>query len=119
MLHTFLHRKMETVQNAVEKPFKEYIRSSLNSHVKAAVDLNVRGAGEIGDSEKARMLDYAYQRYFKTAAIFGTVEDGKNIVDQAIEIGVNDVACVVDFGVDYSTVKDSLPYLRKLISDYL
>ena len=119
MLHTFLHAKMETVQDAVEKPFKEYIKSSLNSHVKAAVDLKVKGSAEIGESEKAKMLDYAYQRYFKTAAIFGTVEDGKNIVEQAIQIGVSDIACVVDFGVDYSTVKDSLPYLRKLISGYL
>jgi natural product biosynthesis luciferase-like monooxygenase protein len=119
MLHTFVHGKMETVENVVAEPFKEYIKSSLNSHVKAAVDLKVEGSAEIGEAEKAKILDYAYQRYFKTAAIFGTVDDAKNIVDNAIDIGVDEIACLMDFGVDYATVKDSLPYLKKLVSEYV
>jgi hypothetical protein len=47
------------------------------------------------------------------------VDDGRKVIDEAMAIGVNDIACLVDFGVDYSLVKESLFYLEQLISPYL
>lgn len=118
MLHTMVHKDTRTVSEAVEKPFKQYIRSSLEAHVKAMQEGN-KGGGQINEAEKEQMLDYAYHRYFSTGAIFGTVEEGRQTVDKAIAAGVNDIACLVDFGVDYDLVRDSLPYLKTLVSHYL
>jgi natural product biosynthesis luciferase-like monooxygenase protein len=119
MLHTLVHESHDLVHNAVELPFKAYIKSSLDAHVQA--DLDARGATNesVSAQEKAKILDYAYQRYVKTAAIFGTVDDARKVVDEAIAIGVNDIACLVDFGVDYALVRESLSYLEQLISYYL
>lgn len=115
MLHTMLHKDVHTVERAVEGPFRKYIKSSMDAHVKA---IEGDKAGEIGDAEKEKILDYAYHRYFKTGAIFGSVDEGKEIVDHAIAVGVNDIACLVDFGVDYDTVRASLPYLKNLVANY-
>lgn len=120
MLHTLVHQDMETVRKVVEQPFKEYIKSSLDGHVAAGLGSR-RSAGlqDIGEVEKAKMLDYAYQRYFSTCAIFGSIDDGRKVVDKAIAVGVNEIACLVDFGVDYAVVKESLPHLEKLVSSYI
>jgi natural product biosynthesis luciferase-like monooxygenase protein len=116
MLHTLLLDDRAAVQRAVEAPFKEYIRSSLDAHMRATAEQT--GSAEPGDAEKARMLDYAYQRYFRTGGIFGTVDDGRAMVDQAIVAGVDEIACLVDFGVDYAVVKDSLGSVEQLVSGY-
>jgi natural product biosynthesis luciferase-like monooxygenase protein len=116
MLHTLMLEDRARVQKAVEASFKDYIKSSLDAHLKAAVDEN--GGAALGEAEKAKMLDYAYQRYFKTGAIFGTVEDGRQMVDQAIAAGVDEIACLVDFGVDYPVVRESLAHLERLASGY-
>ena len=118
MLHTLIHGHMDSVRDMVEAPFKDYIKSSLNAHVKAGQGEG-KGVDDIDEAQKAKMLDYAYERYFKTAALFGTVEDGRRVVDKALAIGVNDIACVMDFGVDYNGVRQSLPYLKQLVSHYL
>lgn len=118
MLHTMVHRDRKLVENAVAQPLKEYIRSSLNAHVQAAVDTGVQGSRDVDDAAKERILDYAFQRYCKTGAIFGTVEDGRRVVDEAMRVGVNEVCCLVDFGVDYALVKESLPYLKELVASY-
>lgn len=118
MLHTMIHKDAKTVEEAVEAPFKKYIRSSMDAHVKAIQD-GKPGNDAIGDEEKNKMLEYAYYRYFKTGAVFGSVEDGKQVVDHAIQVGVNDIACLVDFGVDYDLVRNSLPYLKALVTNYL
>ncbi|CAM2069618.1 LLM class flavin-dependent oxidoreductase [Sulfidibacter corallicola] len=118
MLHTLVHKDLDTVQWVVEKPFKSYIKSALEAHVNAGL-AKLKGAGEVGEAEKAKMLEYAYQRYFRTSAIFGPPEQAREVVEQARAIGVNDIACVMDFGVDYDVVKDSFPYLKQLISRYV
>jgi natural product biosynthesis luciferase-like monooxygenase protein len=116
MLHTLMLEDGVQVKKAVEGPFKDYIRSALDAHVKAAAD--EKGGVSLDEAEKAKMLDYAYQRYFRTGAIFGTVEDGRRVVDQAIAAGIDEVACLVDFGVDYATVTRSLVHLERLAAQY-
>lgn len=118
MLHTMVHRDQHTVSKAVEQPFRQYIGSSMEAHVKAMQDGN-KGPGTMSAAEKQQVLDYAYHRYFTTGAIFGSVDDGRRVVDEAIAAGVNDIACLVDFGVDYDFVRSSLPYLKELVNHYL
>jgi natural product biosynthesis luciferase-like monooxygenase protein len=116
MLHTLMLDDRAAVERAIEVPFKDYIRSSLDAHMRAAAEQT--GGAAPSEVEKARMLDYAYQRYVRTSGIFGTVEDGRGIVDQAIAAGVDEIACLVDFGVDYAVVKTSLAHLERLVAGY-
>ena len=118
MLHTLVHHSRNLVHQAIESPFREYIKSSLDAHIQVLTERSVTNEG-VSDREKAKILDYAYQRYVKTAAMFGTVDDARKVVDEAIAIGVNEIACLVDFGVDYTVVRESLSYLEELISHYL
>lgn len=119
MLHTLIHRDVQTVREAVEKPFKEYVKSAFEAHARSVVHPGMKGMAEVGEKEKEKILGYAYERYFKTAALFGTIEEGRKIVEEAIRIGVDEIACLMDFGVDYSLVKDSLSYLKQMTSGYL
>ncbi len=116
MLHTLVMPDRAAVAEAVEKPFRAYIKSALDAHVVAAAQQN--GTVPPNEAERARMLDYAYQRYFQTGAVFGNLEDCRRIVDQAIAAGVDEIACLVDFGVDYGVVRQSLPCLEELVASY-
>lgn len=116
MLHTLICESREHAQTVVERPFKEYIRSTMAPHLKASAAQH--GAEVFGTVEQEQILEYAYERYFRTAAMFGSVQDGRRVVEHAIDVGVNDIACLMDFGVDYSVVKESLPYLKTLVSNY-
>ncbi len=118
MLHTMIDTDLASVERAVEQPFKQYIKTSLKAHVKAAQDARVERAAGLGEEDEDKMLAYAYSRYFKTAALFGTVGQCVSMVDEAIAAGVNEIACLVDFGVDYQAVKRSLPHLKTLAALY-
>ena len=118
MLHTMIDADPVAVERAVEQPFKQYIKTALKAHVRAGQDAKVERAAGLGKEEEEKMLAYAYLRYYKTGALFGTVEQGVSMVNEAITAGVNEIACLVDFGVDYQAVKGSLPYLKELVSRY-
>jgi natural product biosynthesis luciferase-like monooxygenase protein len=116
MLHTLLLDDRRRVEQAVAAPFRKYIQSSLDAHVEAAASESGRDAPT--PSERAKMLEYAYRRYFDTGAIFGTPTDGKRIVDQALAAGVDEIACLMDFGVDHAVVRESLSHLQALTAAY-
>ena len=108
MMHTFVHPDREWVEKTVASPFKGYIRSSLAPHMKAA-------GKQLNAEEVERMVDYSYARYFQTGGIFGSPDDCQRQVDRAVEVGVNEIAFLQDFGMDYSAVRGSLEHLKKLV----
>ena len=108
LMHTFVHPDIEWVQQVVEAPFKEYIRSSIVPQMKAL-------DRQFDEAETEKIISYSYSRYFHTSGIFGPVEDCQKQVDRAIQAGVNDIALLQDFGVDYTAVKDSLTHVKQLV----
>lgn len=109
MLHTLIHEDIGQVEQAVREPFYKYIKSALTGHIQSIPEDK-----RPSEKELEKMVDYSYQRYFKTGALFGSVEDAKKVVEKAHSVGVTEIACLMDFGVDYALVKESLPYLQRL-----
>jgi AMP-binding enzyme/AMP-binding enzyme C-terminal domain/Phosphopantetheine attachment site len=60
------------------------------------------------------LLAFAFGRYFETSALFGTPETCGRMIDRLKAIGVDEVACLIDFGVDADSVLTSLQYLDQL-----
>lgn len=107
MLHTFVHKDMEHVQRKVREPFLAYIRSSL--------DVQRHGMSERPqEAEMDRMAEFAYQRYFRTGALFGPPAACLDLLGKAADAGVQEVACQLDFGVDTASVLESLADLKDL-----
>ena len=109
MLHTFVNANLRIVEEAVREPFFAYIKSALSGHIK-----HFRPNETPTDAELNKIVDYSYERYFRTGALFGSVADAKRTTERAISVGVNEIACLMDFGVDYQLVLDSLPFLLQL-----
>lgn len=113
MLHTLIGASKSWVHKAVETPFKAYIKSTLAGHLQA------QNRNHFDAAANQQILDYAWQRYFEKGALFGSVADGRNMLDQAVAAGVNEVACLMDFGVDHTLIHQSLPYLSQLKYHYV
>lgn len=109
MLHTFVNANSRIVEEAVREPFWAYIKSALTGHIKHFRPNETPTAEELD-----KIVDYSYERYFRTGALFGSVADAKKTTEHAMAVGVNEIACLMDFGVDYQLVLDSLPFLHQL-----
>ena len=118
MLHTFIGTDRDTVKETVRRPFSDYLASSF--------DLVIKAAGGTGDPDAARalanmtgadrrfLIDQAFDRYFNTSGLFGTVEDGLEFCNRLCAAGVDEIACLIDFGVSNSEVLSGLNYLGRL-----
>ncbi|MGW3892428.1 MupA/Atu3671 family FMN-dependent luciferase-like monooxygenase [Micromonospora chokoriensis] len=113
MLHTLLGTSREEVRSLVQAPMKEYLRSSLDlmSHMPADDDDLDPVMVEAVVNE---LLEQAFERYFADNALFGTLQDGWKRVEELRAAGVDEIACLIDFGLPDATVMEGLRHLRDL-----
>ncbi len=130
MLHTFVGEDEDAVRETVRGPMKEYLRSSVDLIKQAAWSFPTfvqRGAAngvspvEIMDAEPLSaedmdaLLDHAFTRYYGTSALFGTPERCLDLVAQLKTAGVDEIACLIDFGIAPELVLAHLPDLKRLM----
>ena len=109
MLHAFVGQDIEEVRRKVQGPLKEYLRSSM--------DLQHHGIDKqdsLSKEAQEQILSYAFERYFENDGLFGTPQTCQKMVEHLGEIGVDEIACLIDFGVDADSVLDSLSSLALL-----
>ena len=114
MLHTFVHEHAEYARRIVEAPLRDYIRSTVTGHI--AVASRPGRTATVTDRDEEAVVDYAFHRYYHTCGLFGTVSHCRDILRHASEAGVDEIACLVDFGASYDAVLASLPSLKTLVS---
>ena len=125
MVHTFVGDSDEAVKEIVRAPMKEYLRSAVGLIREAAWSFPTikqkatTAAGEfrpdgLTADEMDALLDFAFERYYSTSGLFGSVATAQAFVSSLSEIGVDEVACLIDFGVPTEQVLDSLPRLAQV-----
>jgi natural product biosynthesis luciferase-like monooxygenase protein len=129
MLHTFVGDDEDAVREAVKEPMKGYLRSSVDL-IKAAAwsfpafknrdettgqsAMQSFDASALDEATMDALLDHAFNRYYGTSGLFGTPESCRQIVDRVRAIGVDEVACLIDFGVPSASALEHLDQLNRL-----
>ena len=127
MLHTFVGRTDREVYEAVRGPMIEYLRSSAGlarNFIASFPTFKTQGAGEaeqmssdfkqLSEADMDAILSHSFERYFTQSGLFGTLETCEAFVEKLREIGVDEIACLVDFGVPAQTVREHFPLLAEL-----
>lgn len=126
MLHTYLADTRERSMEVAREPMKAYLKAAADLIKQYAwafpafkkpagvenphqLDLGSLSADELED-----ILEFAFLRYFETSGLFGTVDDALDRVAALKKIGVTEVACLVDYGIERQTILDGLHLLAEV-----
>jgi natural product biosynthesis luciferase-like monooxygenase protein len=109
MLHTYLGDSVESVKETVRSPFIKYLDSSIDLWGQ-----EMRRLHAAADNDKDALLSFAFERYFRSAALFGTDESCLHFVRELENAGVGEIACLVDFGLCDADVLEGLKRLAVL-----
>ncbi|NNE35946.1 MAG: LLM class flavin-dependent oxidoreductase, partial [Rhodothermales bacterium] len=128
MLHTFIGDSVDSVREIVREPMKMYLSTAMNLVKEAAwsfptfKEMTMTNEGRfsmehLSDDDQGAILDYAFDRYFETSGLFGSVESCAPFVDQLKAVGVDEIGCLIDYGVDVDLALSSLPELARLLRE--
>ena len=121
MLHTFVGEDDRVVKEIVKEPLTHYFRSNIKQfefHADLLAQAHSPSKSFDPDNLTNADLDvigsYAFERYFDTSLLCGTSDKCSHLIERLMEIGVGEVACLIDFGVSLDLVMESLPHLNVL-----
>ena len=118
-IHTFVGESDEHAKKIVQEPFREYLKSTLDliGHLTShhPGDMKIEN---MQDDQKEALLQFAFERYFSERSLMGSIEKVKGMIQKLKNIGIDEVACLVDFGVDTQQVMQSLKLLSEVKNSF-
>ncbi len=115
LMHTYMGDDLEAVRRKAEAPFCAYLKCFLGiarSWIKGqGLAVNLEGLSE---ADLDYLLSTSYKQYVHSTALIGTPSTCAPIVDRLASIGVTEIACFVDFGVDHESSVQSFKHVYAL-----
>lgn len=108
MLHTFLGTDEAEVRRSVREPMGDYLFTHMQQR-DSFVDIEGITAGD-----KRALTELAFEHYFENASLLGTPARCSRMVERLERAGIDEVACLVDFGVDAGSIVGSLELLDEV-----
>jgi natural product biosynthesis luciferase-like monooxygenase protein len=115
MVHTYLGEDPDRVRAQVRGPLGGYLRSSLGLLLGSQVDGARRvDPSRLSESDVDFLVGRAFDRYVTDNGLLGTVGGARRTLARFRELGVDEVACLIDFGLPPAAVLDGLERLAQL-----
>ncbi|WP_437603945.1 MupA/Atu3671 family FMN-dependent luciferase-like monooxygenase [Sorangium sp. So ce590] len=111
-MHTYVGDDDVQVRRLVAEPVKQYLSTFLTQR---KTDANLQGASkEVSESERELLSRLAFEDMYERRSLLGTLPKCIEVVRSLKGIGVDEVACLVDFGLSFDVVLGALPRLDAL-----
>jgi natural product biosynthesis luciferase-like monooxygenase protein len=118
-LHTFVGENLDQVRATVHDPLCRYLRESvellrdLSQGLYPGADVK-----KLSEEEMQAVVEYSFNRYFAACGLLGTPETCRKTLQKLSAIGIDDIACLIDFGVETNAVLKSLELLDKVRAEW-
>ncbi|MDH6626449.1 natural product biosynthesis luciferase-like monooxygenase protein [Streptomyces sp. LBL] len=112
MVHTFVGPDLDEVRELVREPMNRYLETSFD--LIASLGATTGSAEDfkaLPPRELRELVNRAFDRFFATASLLGTPQVCADMVDRMKAAGVDEVACLIDFGVEEKAALDALTHL--------
>ncbi|MCB0642826.1 MAG: LLM class flavin-dependent oxidoreductase, partial [Phaeodactylibacter sp.] len=99
MLHTYIEADEEAAHRNSERAFKEYLESSIK-----LIEPMAKAEGLDIHTQREEIIEIAYHRFSRENTLIGSPESCQYTLQKVLSVGVNEIACLVDFGVEHEKV---------------
>lgn len=118
-LHTFVGEDLAAVKAKVHDPLCRYLADSVDL-LTGLTQALYPGAEmkNLKPEEKQALIEYSFNRYFELCGLLGTPDTCRKILGKLSAIGIDEVACLIDFGVDPDSALGSLALLDRVRAEH-
>jgi natural product biosynthesis luciferase-like monooxygenase protein len=109
MLHTLVGEDEAETKETAREPFKAYLESSVDLWKGRSTRLE-----DLSERKYNDLMEFAFERYYRKTALMGTPESCTPMVQRLADAGVDEIACLIDFGAPEDAILDGMESLDRL-----
>jgi natural product biosynthesis luciferase-like monooxygenase protein len=110
LVHTFVADTDEQAKNIAIDPLRQYLKQWLNLDDKRNKTFEEQKNAEL-------MLEVGVQRFLRGQSMIGSVDTCAKFIENMKSIGVNEIACLIDFGINENVVYSHLNKISDILRD--
>ncbi|WLQ63427.1 MULTISPECIES: LLM class flavin-dependent oxidoreductase [Streptomyces] len=114
MLHAYVGQRKSEVEQEIRGPLEEYLMSAMNL-MRPADGSRVDAQSQLRLARLA--VQPAYEKYMHDCSLIGTVDHALSVAEEFSRIGVDEIACLIDFGLPVEAVLSGLKNLDVLLRE--
>lgn len=114
MVHTYVGEDTDEARRKARAPFANYLRSSTELWRTLFASTNQAYPELDAEEQVDAVIELAIDRYFESSGLFGSPESCAEVVRTLVDVGVDEIACLVDFGLPPQEVLDGLAWVDRL-----
>jgi natural product biosynthesis luciferase-like monooxygenase protein len=116
MLHTYVDRDGPKARQAARGPLQGYLRTFIQQR-EMDKRLHLRNhSPSYSPGDLDQLVDLAVDDYFANNSLIGNPEQCLELIKKLKSAGVDEIACLINFGLETNTVLDGLEELSRLRS---
>ncbi|KAA2256063.1 LLM class flavin-dependent oxidoreductase [Solihabitans fulvus] len=116
MAHTYVGVDDEQAQRLAAAPLTTYLKSYVRQ-TSANKSADKRTA-ELTDEQTSLLAEFAFRRYLTWGALLGSAETCRKSLADLRDLGVDEIACFIDFGLGLDEVLAGLHRLAELRKEF-
>ena len=113
MVHAFAGDDEAAVRRRVRGPLTEYFKAYARQTWSAKTADGTAEAEELTEDQQNLMAEFAFARYLDWGSLIGSAARCRTMLADLADLGVDEAACLVDFGLGRDEVIASLRLLKK------
>ncbi len=115
MIHTLVGANEEVVREQARQPYCDYIKANIGLF-KGLAQSRGRDADltSLSPADLDEFVNFLYDRFAASRGLIGTPDSCGPLVSRLEQIGVTELACLLDFGPQVDLILGSLPDLARL-----
>jgi natural product biosynthesis luciferase-like monooxygenase protein len=113
VVHTYVGENDAAVRDLAREPMTHYLKTYLKQFQKLSLEQDSSTERDARD-----VAALAYEHFFDTSTLLGTQNKCARVLDAVSSHGADEIACLIDFGIDPDTVLAALPRLAELRQHY-
>jgi phthiocerol/phenolphthiocerol synthesis type-I polyketide synthase D len=118
-LHTYVADSLEDVRKNAYEPYCNYLKGNLKLLEKLAQSRNIPiDVKTLTADQLDEVIEWVFEKFVRQRSLMGTPESCRELVTRLAEVGVQEIACLLDFGPAPKVVLESLPKLRELMEHF-
>jgi natural product biosynthesis luciferase-like monooxygenase protein len=115
MLHTFVGENDREVKEIVRAPLRSYLNTFLGQfETLNPYKEDNKQVRDVLDKDKEALITFAFEKYFNMSALMGSQRKCAVMIERLHALGVNEVACLLDFGLEFDQIMGGLEKLNEL-----
>ena len=109
MLHTFVGDDDAAVRHLVKPALLEYLRNHIDHY-----GGTIEAGSALTDGDKATLAEHSFDRYCEGSGLLGSMDTCERMIRRMESLGVTEIACLIDFGLDRERVLEGVRKLGAL-----